>query len=146
MAQKQYELKTSPVHLLRRCSQFADDLFDAETRGSDLTPRQLTVLIAADAQDGASQTALVTATGIDRSTLADIVARMIQRDLLARRRTEADARANAVRVTAKGNRALKNALGAMKKVEKRLLAKIPAARRTEFLKHLILIAAQADGE
>ncbi len=146
MAQKQYELKTSPVHLLRRCSQFADDLFDAETRGSDLTPRQLTVLIAADAQDGASQTALVTATGIDRSTLADIVARMIQRDLLARRRTEADARANAVRVTAKGNRALKGALGAMKKVEKRLLAKIPVAKRNEFLRHLILIAAQADGE
>jgi DNA-binding MarR family transcriptional regulator len=146
MAQRQYELKSSPVHLLRRCSQFADDLFDAETRGSDLTPRQLTVLIAADAQDGASQTALVIATGIDRSTLADIVARMIQRDLLARKRTESDARANAVRVTAKGARALKGALNAMKKVEKRLLAKIPATRRTEFLKHLAVIAAQADGD
>jgi DNA-binding MarR family transcriptional regulator len=145
MAQKQYELKSSPVHLLRRCSQFADDLFDAETRGSDLTPRQLTVLIAADAQDGASQTALVSATGIDRSTLADIVARMIQRDLLARKRTESDARANAVRVTAKGARALKGALNAMGRVEKRLLAKIPASKRAEFLRHLILIAAQADG-
>lgn len=146
MAQKQYELKSSPVHLLRRCSQFADDLFDAETRGSDLTPRQLTVLIAADAHDGASQTALVNATGIDRSTLADIVARMIQRDLLARKRTESDARANAVRVTAKGARALKSALNAIRKVEKRLLAKVPVSKRTEFLKHLTLIAAQADGD
>jgi len=144
MAQKQYDLKSSPVHLLRRSSQFADDLFDAETRGSDITPRQLTVLIAADAQEGASQTALVTSTGIDRSTLADIVARMIQRDLLARKRTESDARANAVRVTAKGARALKAALGSMRKVEKRLLARIPVSKRTEFLKNLALIAAQAD--
>lgn len=77
MAQKQYELKSSPVHLLRRCGQYAADLFDAETRGSDLTPRQLTVLIAVEADDGATQTALVAATGIDRSTLADMVARMI---------------------------------------------------------------------
>ena len=143
MAQRQYELKSSPVHLLRRCSPLADDLFDAETRGSEITPRQMTVLIAADAQEGASQTALVAATGIDRSTLADIVARMIQRDLLVRKRTETDARANAVRVTAKGARALKGALNAMKKVEKRLLARIPAGKRAEFLKNLVLVAAQA---
>jgi DNA-binding MarR family transcriptional regulator len=144
MAQKQYALKSSPVHLLRRSCQFADDLFDAETRGSDLTPRQLTVLIAADAQEGASQTTLVSATGIDRSTLADIVARMIQRDLITRKRTETDARANAVKITAKGARALKGALNAMARVEKRLLARIPAGKRTEFLKHLAFIAAQAD--
>lgn len=147
MAQKHYDLKSSPVHLLRRCSQFAADLFDVQGQGADLTPRQLTVLIAVEAQDGASQTALVAATGIDRSTLADMVARMIQRDLLARRRTEADARANAVRLTAKGARALKAATGALKKTEQRLLAAVPASKRTEFLKHLAAIAAQAgDGE
>ena len=147
MAQKHYDLKSSPVHLLRRCSQFAADLFDLQNQASDLTPRQLTVLIAVEANDGASQTALVTATGIDRSTLADMVARMIQRDLLARRRTEADARANSVRLTAKGARALKTAMGALKKTEQRLLAGIPASKRSEFVKHLAAIAAQAgDGD
>ena len=146
MAQKQYDLNASPVHLLRRCSQYAADLFDGETQGSDLTPRQLTVLIAVDAQDGASQTALVAATGIDRSTLADMVARMIQRDLIARRRTEADARANAVRLTPKGKRALTSALNALKKTETKLLSALAASKRTEFLKALVLIAAQAGDE
>lgn len=146
MAQKQYELKSSPVHLLRRCGQYAADLFDAETRGSDLTPRQLTVLIAVDADDGATQTALVAATGIDRSTLADMVARMIQRDLIVRKRTEADARANSVRLSPKGKRALASALNALKKTEAKLLAALPASRRAEFLKSLALIAANAGGE
>lgn len=142
MAQKHYDLRSSPVHLLRRCSQFAADLFDAQSTGVDLTPRQLTVLIAVEANDGASQTALVAATGIDRSTLADMVARMIQRDLLVRKRTEADARANAVRLTAKGTRMLKAATGALRKTEQRLLAAIPASKRADFVKNLALIAAQ----
>ncbi len=146
MAQKQYDLNASPVHLLRRCSQYAADLFDGETHGSDLTPRQLTVLIAVEAHDGASQTALVAATGIDRSTLADMVARMIQRDLIARRRTETDARANAVRLTPKGKRALGSALNGLKKTETKLLSALPASKRTEFLKSLVLIAAQAGDE
>ena len=141
MAQKQYELKSSPVHLLRRCGQYAADLFDAETRGSDLT-----VLIAIEADDGATQTALVAATGIDRSTLADMVARMIQRDLIVRKRTEADARANSVRLSPKGKRALASALNALKKTEAKLLAALPASRRAEFLKSLALIAANAGGE
>ena len=146
MAQKTYELKSSPVHLLRRCNQFATDLFDAETKGSDLTSRQLTVLIAVEANDGASQTTLVAATGIDRSTLADIVARMIQRELLLRKRTEADARANAVRLSAKGKRALASALTALKKTETKLLSAIPASKRAEFLKQLTAVAAQADAD
>lgn len=146
MAQKTYDLKSSPVHLLRRCSQYAADLFDVETKGSDLTPRQLTVLIAVDANDGASQTTLVAATGIDRSTLADMIARMIQRDLLTRKRTEADARANAVRLTARGRRALNTSLTALKKTETKLLAKISATKRADFLKTLAAIAAQADAD
>ena len=52
MAQKHYDLNSSPVHLLRRCNQYCTDLFDAETAGSDLTARQLTVLIAVEAHDG----------------------------------------------------------------------------------------------
>jgi len=145
MAQKHYDLNSSPVHLLRRCNQYCTDLFDAETAGSDLTARQLTVLIAVEAHDGASQTQLVAETGIDRSTLADIVARMIQRELLVRKRTETDARANAVRLAPKGARALKGAMNALKKTEQALLKAVPAPKRAEFLKHLAAIAAMVDG-
>lgn len=146
MAQKHHDLKSSPVHLLRRCNQYCTDLFDAETKGSDLTARQLTVLIAVEAHDGASQTELVADTGIDRSTLADIVARMLQRELLVRRRTEADARANAIRLAPKGARALKTATLALKKAETALLKAVPAPKRAEFVKHLAAIAAMVDAD
>ncbi len=144
MAHKHFDLNSSPVHLLRRCNQYCADLFDAETAGSDLTARQLTVLIAVEAHDGASQTELVAHTGIDRSTLADIVARMLHRELLVRKRTEADARANAIRLAPKGARALKNAMTALKKTEQALLKPVPPAKRADFLKHLAAIAAMVE--
>ena len=68
---------------------------------SGLTQRQFTVLAAAGAADGVSQSDLVRATGIDRSTLADLVARMIAKGLLERERSATDARANTVRLSAR---------------------------------------------
>jgi hypothetical protein len=38
------ELDRSPVHLLHRASQVVEEIFQAEGRDSDLTPRQLAVL------------------------------------------------------------------------------------------------------
>ena len=73
---------------------------------SSLTPRQYMVLTAVDQEEGLSQTDLVNRTGIDRSTLADMISRMIKHGLLTRRRTAEDARANSVRLTAQGRKAL----------------------------------------
>jgi MarR family transcriptional regulator, temperature-dependent positive regulator of motility len=67
-------LGRSPIHLLHRAGQCAGDIFAAEVKGS-LTPRQLAVLTAVAANEGLSQTDLVQSTGVDRSTLADIVRR-----------------------------------------------------------------------
>lgn len=50
-----------------------------------------------------SQTALVELTGIDRSTLADMVQRMLEKGLLSRERTtQEDQRANAVAISSAG--------------------------------------------
>jgi MarR family transcriptional regulator, temperature-dependent positive regulator of motility len=58
------------VHLLHRVSQRADDTFGKEVGDADLTPRQFAVLFAAAGIVDPSQTDLVVATGIDRSTVA----------------------------------------------------------------------------
>lgn len=65
------ELERSAVHLLDRAGQRTHDLFAATVAGENLTSRQLAVLEAISAIDGASQTDIVRVTGIDRSTLAD---------------------------------------------------------------------------
>lgn len=91
-------LHRSPIHLLHRAGQCAQDIFHAEMP-SDLTPRQFVILITVSQHEGLSQTGLFDRTGIDRSTLADIVRRLQRKGLLQRRRALEDARAYAVRLT-----------------------------------------------
>lgn len=143
MASKPNDPLQSPAHLLRRCQQVAFELYAEEAGKDALTPRQHTVLSAVDRNEGASQTELVRLTGIDRSTLADMISRLIARDLLARKRTEADQRANAVRLTAKGSKALKGVQGAAARADQRLLDLLPAGRRGDFLRMLTTIAASS---
>ncbi len=103
MASKMDEgLARSPVHLLHRVGQCAEELFQAEIGDADLTARQLAVLTAVAQEEGLSQTGIVERTGIDRSTLADIVPRLSKKGLLQRRRTREDARAYAVKLTDEG--------------------------------------------
>src|SRR3974377_386167 len=101
-----FALAQSPAHLLRRAQQYAFDLYAKEVGSEELTPRQFTVLSAVDQNEGLSQTDLVRLTGIDRSTLADMISRLLKRELLARKRTEDDQRANSVRITPAGRRLL----------------------------------------
>ncbi|NJO34846.1 MAG: MarR family transcriptional regulator [Rhodospirillales bacterium] len=82
----------SALHLLHRAGQCADELFAAQTGPIDLTPRQYEVMRVVARTDDLSQTSLVEATGIDRSTLADMIARMIDKGHLSRSRTKEDAR------------------------------------------------------
>ena len=88
----------------------------------DLTPRQYAVLVTVAQNEGLSQTHLVDRTGIDRSTLADIVRRMLKKGLLQRRRTKEDARAYAVKLTEEGWRTLRQAEPLAKRVDDRILA------------------------
>jgi DNA-binding MarR family transcriptional regulator len=67
------------------------DVFDAQTKEHDLTPRQVAVLTTVAENEGLSQTGIVDCTGIDRSTLADLVRRLKLKGLLERRRTKEDA-------------------------------------------------------
>ena len=68
-----FELSEAPSHLIRRCQQFYGDLYAREAGGKELTKQQFTLLCALEQNDGTSQTALVEITGIDRSTLAEMV-------------------------------------------------------------------------
>jgi DNA-binding MarR family transcriptional regulator len=124
-------LDRSPIHLLHRAGQAADSIFAAEM--GDLTPRQLAVLITVSHNEGASQTGLVERTGIDRSTLAELVKRMQKKGLLQRRRTKEDARAYAVKLTDEGRRVLRTAEPLGQRIDKRVLNALPEGRSALFL-------------
>jgi DNA-binding MarR family transcriptional regulator len=148
MAKKQKSpdggLSQSVTHLLHRVLQLALD-YHAEASGpAGLTQRQYTVLAAAGAANGVSQSDLVRATGIDRSTLADLVARMIAKGLLQRERSATDARANTVRVSEAGKLALAEGGRPAACSDERLLDLLPPKKRESFVKTLTTLAAAAD--
>jgi DNA-binding MarR family transcriptional regulator len=137
-------LSQSVTHLLHRVLQLALD-YHAEASGpAGLTQRQYTVLAAAAAADGVSQSDLVRATGIDRSTLADLVARMMTKGLLERERSATDARANTVRVSEAGRHALTEGGKPAARSDARLLDLLPPKKRESFVKTLTTLATAAD--
>lgn len=130
-------LERSPIHLLHRAGQCAGDIFQTEMGVGDLTPRQFAVLVTVSQNEGLSQTHLVDKTGIDRSTLADIVRRMLKKGLLQRRRTKEDARAYAVKLTEEGWRVLRTAEPLARRVDERILAVLQTSQqRDRFLQDL----------
>ncbi len=136
----EFELSEAPSHLIRRCQQFYGDLYARESGARELTKQQYTLLAALEHNDGASQTVLVEITGIDRSTLAEMVRRMLEKGLLSRERTEEDQRANAVAISPSGRKALRSARNASDRAERALLEALPIAERQKFVRALAQIA------
>jgi DNA-binding MarR family transcriptional regulator len=129
-------LERSPIHLLHRAGQCAADIFQGEMVEGDLTPRQYAVLVSVSQNEGLSQTQLVEQTGVDRSTLADIVRRMLKKGLLQRRRTKDDARAYSVKLTDEGWRVLKATDPLARRVDEKILAALPGQQRERFVQDL----------
>ncbi|MDB5469110.1 MAG: MarR family transcriptional regulator [Caulobacter sp.] len=128
-------------HLLHRAAQRALDLYAAEAGPGAVTQRQHAVLAAVADKEGAAQADLVASTGIDRSTLADMVARMIDKGLLARKRSALDARANAVRLTDAGREALESIGPKTAAADAALMALLPKGKRDGLLEALEILAA-----
>ena len=129
-------LDTSALHLLHRAGQCAEVLFANETTRTDLTPRQYAILVCVSQNPDISQTGLVEQTGVDRSTLADIVRRLVKKGLLQRKRTRGDARMYAVRLTAKGQSTLGSIKPIATKVDQRILSVLRTGQRAEFIESL----------
>lgn len=134
----------SPSHLMHRVLQLALDIYSEETGPGGLTQRQFAVLEAVSHRSGLTQTDLVRATGIDRSTLADLVSRMTVKGLLDRERSTIDARAKAVSLSAAGQAALDAARPKVEAADKRILALLPKGKRDGFLALLAELAGEAD--
>jgi DNA-binding MarR family transcriptional regulator len=117
------------VHLLHRASQFSEELFARGARECTLTPRQVIVMSVVATEKNPSQTVICARSGIDRSTLADIVKRLVGKKLLTRRRTKEDTRKYAVKLTLEGVRELERAAPVLKGVEQSLLGLLTQEER-----------------
>jgi DNA-binding MarR family transcriptional regulator len=90
------------IHQLEQTvsSQFKEAFSKA---GHPITSCQFMVLRAIQENDGASQTQIVSITGVDRSILADVVKRLLEAKLLTRYKSKQDARAYVLSITEEGS-------------------------------------------
>lgn len=110
-----------------------------------MTPRQYALLRAAAAELDQSQNSLVARTGIDRSTLADLVRRMIKRGWLARTRSKVDLREWHVRLTDDGievfAQAKEIAANVDREIANRVATAVSAAALSSALEEIIIVEA-----
>jgi len=132
MTDRRQGANRAPTHLLHQAEQAAKRLFAAHALGL-IRPRQLAILVAVSENDGLNQADVVERTGIDRSTVAEIVARLERKKLLQCRRSRKDARAKVLRLTDGGRRLLDAADPVGRNVDALLLAVLPTAQRKPFL-------------
>lgn len=141
MSEPSREPAPSAIHLLHRASQCADELLTGQIGQSGLTPRQYAVLKAVDESENPSQTTLIEKTGVDRSTIADIVRRLVEKGLLERQRTKRDQRLYSVQLTEAGRGVLRRSQPAERETTEHLLSCLEDAEREQFIHFLDRIVA-----
>ncbi len=135
-------LEDSIYHQLKRVEQLAADIFARRAGRCGLTQRQYALLSSLSENEGASQADLVRRTGIDRSTLADLAARLEARGFLRRRRCRHDRRANELFLTPRGRKALDDLAPLMAELDEILLSALPGELADAFVEALRLLSRQ----
>jgi DNA-binding MarR family transcriptional regulator len=128
---KVFIVTESALHLLHRAGQRAEELFAKRLDGQAMTVRQFIVLSIVEAQENLSQNLICEKTGIDRSTMADIVKRLVTRGWLSRRRSRQDARMYAIRLTEQGRKELDRATPMALAVDADLVAGLNVKQRQD---------------
>lgn len=141
---KKFDLGNSASHLLHRAQQMAANKSAAALKSAGITLRQFSVLSAISEEEGVSQSKLVDITGIDRSTLADMAARMEATKLIKRVQSKTDARAKSLTLMTAGRKALQKATPGVLEADVSLLDAIAVSRRGTFLKTLTSLAEEGE--
>ena len=143
MTYQEKSLNRSVLHLHYRAMQCASNMFEGEI--DVMTPRQFAVLAALDSlEDGASQAMLTKQTGIDRSTLSEVVQRLLSKGFVARRRSPTDRRAYTVKLTRQGRAKLMSVRPAVERVDEQVLSMIPARQRESLVTALTALAESCE--
>jgi DNA-binding MarR family transcriptional regulator len=140
---QQFDLLAAPGYLLRRNHQRSVDIF-ARTVGDDVTRQQIGTLLALHRKPGASQRELVDATGIDKSTLKEMLGRMVKRGWVRRERDPDDSRAWTMHLTPDGHGMLLDRIGKVEEAQREILSPLSEADRAIFMRYLRELAGLPD--
>lgn len=127
------DLYAMPGHLIRRSQQIAVSLFVEETAAFGVTPVQYAALVAIAEQPGIDATRLSQLIAFDRSTIGNVLARLEDRGLIARKSGVRDKRVKRLRVTRRGATLVARIETAVGHAQERILAPLAPAERRLFM-------------
>jgi DNA-binding MarR family transcriptional regulator len=130
---KLQDLYVDPGHLIRRAYQISVAIFLEECRSFDLRLVDCAVLYGIHAMPETDQIGLSRAVAIDRSSIARVVDKLVERGLVARRVSEHDRRVNRLSLTAEGCRIVDSIQPVIDEVNQRILEPLNAEERQQFI-------------
>jgi DNA-binding MarR family transcriptional regulator len=138
MSTSHEDLRRHPGHLIRRAQQMHYWLWNAEV-SSEVTSPQFAVLYALRAEKNIDQKTLGERVSLDRSTTAEVVARLKARGLIQRIRDPRDARRNLLRLTAAGLRTTERLIPKAVHMNRLLVSVLSECEQAELLRMLNLV-------
>lgn len=139
-----FDLLSAPGHLLRRNHQRSYELFTQRV-GDAATRQQFALMLALAQRTGCSQNELVAATGMDKSTLKEMLGRLVARGWIERRRDPNDSRAWTMRITDEGRATVAELVPKVAAAQDDILEPLPVADRPFFLRCLRVLLGMEDG-
>ena len=126
------DLMTHPGHLLRRAVQAMNLLWDEEVSHSITSP-QFAALNALYGEPNLDQRTLGLRVSLDRSTMAEVVARLSARGLIRTERDMRDGRRKTITLTSKGMHTVQQLIPRTHAMTARLVGPLDTRQRAELL-------------
>jgi DNA-binding MarR family transcriptional regulator len=132
------DLMQHPGHLMRRALQVMNVLWSQEVSHTITSP-QFAALNALHREPNIDQRTLGERISLDRSTMAEVVARLTARGLIRSERHSSDGRRKTIKLTPKGYKALQQLIPATHAMTGRLVGALEWQEQTELLRLLGLV-------
>jgi DNA-binding MarR family transcriptional regulator len=129
------DLMQHPGHLMRRALQVMNVLWSQEVSPTITSP-QFAALNALHREPNIDQRTLGERISLDRSTMAEVVARLTARGLIRSERHASDGRRKTIRLTPKGSRALQQLIPGTHAMTGRLVKALDSTEQAELLRLL----------
>jgi MarR family transcriptional regulator, temperature-dependent positive regulator of motility len=134
------DLMVHPGHLLRRALQAMNQLWDHEVSHTITSP-QFAALNALYDEPAIDQRTLGERISLDRSTMAEVVARLSARGLITTARDSNDGRRKTIRLTPKGLTTLQHLIPRTHAMTQRLVGALDANEREDLLRLLTAVVS-----
>lgn len=144
---RRLSLLDRPGFLIRRVYQIHGALFQEECGALDVTPIQYSILTVLAQRGACEQSELSQYVAMDRTNIADVLARLGDRGLVARWTSPSDKRKRIAKLTSDGRSILRRLDQCARRAHERTIEALPPGRRKQFLEDLTrLVNSTADLE